>query len=311
MERQAHYAFVGLITFIMALILLGFAFWFIKFDVNQEFGVYDVEFNQPVDWLNKGSEVHFNGIKVGEVTNLRLGKANTHQVFARIKLDSETPIRADSVATLQPQGITGLLYMQISPGSAASPLLRRKPGGPPPVIRSEESALSKLLQGSGSVVEKTYESLDRVNRLLSDRNIKSFSDTLSNLQAVTEDLKSRQQMIDDAHEAIISAGQAADAVTKLANTTDGVLGSQMPETLEKINAATDKLATAADHVAVVADSLKAPIDQVQSSTLPELQESLNNLNEAAQSLKTLVDSVQQSPQELIVKPVAKERKVNQ
>lgn len=311
MERQAQYAFVGLITFVMAVIMLGFAFWFIKFDINADYGVYDVEFNESVDWLNKGSEVHFNGIKVGEVTSLRLGKANTHQVFARIKLDADTPVRIDSVATLQPQGITGLLYMQISPGSASSALLRRKPGGPPPVIRSEESALTKLLQGSGSVVEKTYESLDRINRLLSDRNIKTFSETLDNLQAVTADVKDRAQMIDDAHEAIISAGQAADAVTRLANSTNGVIGEQMPETLEKVNAATDKLAAAADHVAVAVDAIKAPVDQLQTTTLPEVQESLHNLNDASQSLKGLVDSVQQSPQDLINKPAAKERKVNQ
>lgn len=311
MERQAHYAFVGLVTFVMALILLGFTFWFIKFDFNQEYGVYDVEFNQPVDWLNKGAEVHFNGIKVGEVTSLRLGKANTSQVFARIKLDSETPIRVDSVATLQPQGITGLLYMQISPGTASSPLLKRKAGGPPPVIRSEESALAKLLQGSGSVIEKTYESLDRVNRLLSDRNIKTFSDTLDNLQSITADIENRQQMLDDAHEAIISAGQAADAVTKLANSTDGVMAQQLPETLEKINAATEKLATAADRVAVLADSIKQPADQINTQTLPQMQESLENLNEASESLKSLVESVQQNPQGLVSKPAAKQRKVSE
>ncbi|EGF89706.1 mce related family protein [Asticcacaulis biprosthecium C19] len=311
MERQAHYAFVGLVTFVMALILLAFTFWFIKFDFNQEFGVYDVEFNQPVDFLNKGAEVHFNGIKVGEVTSLRLGKANTAQVFARIKLDSETPIRVDSVATLQPQGITGLLYMQISPGSASSPLLKRKPGGPPPVIRSEESALAKLLQGSGSVVEKTYESLDRVNRLLSDRNIKTFSDTLDNLQSITADIENRQQMLDDAHEAVISAGQAADAITKLANSTDGVMAQQLPETLEKINAATDKLATAAERVSVVADSVKGPADQINTQTLPQMQESLENLNEASESLKDLVEQVQQNPQGLVTKPVAKQRKVSE
>ena len=112
MERQAHYAAVGLVTLVLAAILLGFAFWFIKFDFNKDYGVYDVEFNQPVDWLNKGAEVHFNGIKVGEVTSLRLGKPGTHQVFARVQLDAGTPVRTDSVATLMPQGITGLLYTE-------------------------------------------------------------------------------------------------------------------------------------------------------------------------------------------------------
>ncbi|MEI9904711.1 MAG: MlaD family protein [Asticcacaulis sp.] len=310
MERQAHYAFVGLATFVLALVLLGFAFWFIKFDFNRAYGTYDVEFNTPVDGLTKGAEVHFNGIKVGEVTSLRLGQANTHQVFARVQLDADTPVRVDSVASLQPQGITGLFYMQITPGNANSALLKHSVDGPPPVIHSEESALSKLLSGSGSVVEKTYESLDRVNRLLSDHNIKTFSDSLDNLEAVTADLKSRKQLLDDTHEAIISAGQAADAVTQLAHSTNGVMNDKLPASIDRINAATDKLAAAADHVSDLTVSIQAPVDQVQRTTLPEVQESLQNLNEASQSLKALVDQVQSSPTGLIAKAPAKERKVN-
>ncbi|MEI9903905.1 MAG: hypothetical protein WDN06_07920 [Asticcacaulis sp.] len=109
------------------------------------------------------------------------------------------------------------------------------------------------------MVEKTYESLDRVNRLLSDHNIKTFSDSLDNLQAITADLKSRQQLLDDAHEAIISAGQAADAVTQLAHSTNGVVSDQMPETMQKIDAATDKLAAAADHVSELTVAIQAPV----------------------------------------------------
>ena len=311
MERQAHYALVGLATFVLALILVVFAFWFIQFDFNRSFGTYDVEFNTPVDGLTKGAEVHFNGIKVGEVTGLRLGNANTHQVIARVQLDSTTPIRVDSVASLEPQGITGLYYMQISPGSAKAPLLKHIPNGPPPVIHSVESALSKLLTGSGSVIENTYESLNRVNRLLSDRNIKTFSDSLDNLESLTAQLKDQQQLIDDTHEAVISAGQAADAVTQLAHSVNGVASDKLPQTMDQINAATQKLAAAADHVTALADSIKAPVDTVNQTTLPELQESLHNLNDASQSLKSLVDSVHASPQELINKPVAKERKVSQ
>jgi phospholipid/cholesterol/gamma-HCH transport system substrate-binding protein len=311
MERQAHYAAVGLVTLVLASILLGFAFWFIKFDFNKDYGVYDVEFNQPVDWLNKGAEVHFNGIKVGEVTSLRLGKPGTHQVFARVQLDAGTPVRTDSVATLMPQGITGLLYMQISPGTAKAPLLKRRLGDPVPIIHSVESPLQKLLSGSGSVVEKTYESLDRVNRLLSDENIRSVTNTLNNIEDITEDLKQRKQLLDDAHEAVVAAGQAADAITQLAHSTNGVMSNQVPATMDQINAAAQKLSVAADQVSRTAAEIQKPVDQVNNSTLPALEESLQNLNEAAASVKTLVDSVQSSPRGLIARPEAKERKVSQ
>lgn len=311
MERQAHYAAVGLVTLVLASILLGFAFWFIKFDFNKDYGVYDVEFNQPVDWLNKGAEVHFNGIKVGEVTSLRLGKPGTHQVFARVQLDAGTPVRSDSVATLMPQGITGLLYMQISPGTTKAPLLKRRLGDPVPIIHSVESPLQKLLSGSGSVVEKTYESLDRVNRLLSDENIRSVTNTLNNIEDITEDLKQRKQLLDDAHEAVVAAGQAADAITQLAHSTNGVMSNQVPATMDQINAAAQKLSVAADQVSRTAAEIQKPVDQVNDSTLPALEESLQNLNEAAASVKTLVDSVQSSPRGLIARPEAKERKVSQ
>ena len=311
MERQAHYALVGLVTLIVALGLLAFTFWFIKFDFNNSFSTYDVEFDTPVDGLTKGAEVHFNGIKVGEVTSLRLGNANTHQVIAEVQVDGKTPVRVDSVASLEPQGITGLYYMQISPGTAKAALLKRGAAdAPPPVIHSEESALAKLLSGSGSVVEKTYESLDRVNRLLSDHNIKSFSDSLDNLRDITADIKSRQQLLDDAHEAIISAGQAADAVTKLANTSNTVIGTELPQTAQSINAAAIKLGNAADSVSRLTEAVEKPANQINSTTLPELTESLRNLDEASASLKLLVDQAQQSPQGLLNKPVARERKVS-
>ena len=310
MERQAHYALVGLVTLIVALALLAFTFWFIKFDFNNSFATYDVEFDTPVDGLTKGAEVHFNGIKVGEVTSLRLGNANTHQVIAEVQVDGKTPVRVDSVASLEPQGITGLFYMQISPGTARAPLLLRQTDGPPPVIHSQESALAKLLSGSGSVIENTYESLNRVNRLLSDHNIKSFSDSLDNLRDITADIKSRQQLLDDAHEAIISAGQAADAVTKLANTSNTVIGTELPQTAQSINAAAIKLGNAADSVSRLTEAVEKPANQINSTTLPELTESLRNLDEASASLKLLVDQAQQSPQGLLNKPVARERKVS-
>ena len=311
MERQAHYALVGLVTLIVALGLLAFTFWFIKFDFNNSFSTYDVEFDTPVDGLTKGAEVHFNGIKVGEVTSLRLGNANTHQVIAEVQIDGKTPVRVDSIGSLEPQGITGLYYMQISPGTARAPLLVRQPDGPPPVIHSQESALAKLLSGSGSVIENTYESLNRVNRLLSDHNIKSFSDSLDNLRDITADIKNRQQLLDDAHEAIISAGQAADAVTKLANTSNTVIGTQLPQTAQSINAAAVKLGNAADSVTRLTEAVEKPANQINSTTLPELTESLRNLDEASASLKLLVDQAQQSPQGLLNKPVARERKVSQ
>lgn len=307
MERQAHYAVVGMVTLILLAALGGFTFWFIQSGFNNTYATYNVAFDFAVDGLNKGAEVHFNGIKVGEVTALKLGKDNSHRVVATVKIDASTPVRKDSVATLEPQGVTGLAYINISPGSG--PPLVGDPLKGPPVIQSTESRLSKLLSGSGSVIEDAYETLSRVNQLLSDRNIKAFSNSLANLEAVTADLSAREQLLNDAHEAIVSAGQAADAVTALAQSTNTLMGEDGPKTLEKINAATDKLAHAAEEVERLSKAMEAPAAQMSETTLPQLETSLRNLDEATRSLKAVADEARASPQGFAAKPIAKERKV--
>jgi phospholipid/cholesterol/gamma-HCH transport system substrate-binding protein len=311
MERQANYAFVGLMTLVIFIAFFGFAFWMIRSDFNQEYKTYDVVFEKPVNGLTKGGEVHFNGIKVGEVTALKLSNRKINQVIATVKLDGETPVRTDSLATLEPQGLTGLVFIQITPGKVESAMLTmRTPGFEYPVIKADESTLDKLLEGSGSVIERTVEALNRVNKLLSDKNIQAFSNTMTNIEAVSNDIKAREKLIDDAQLAIVSAGKAADAVTRLADATTTMIDTTAPSTFAKIEEASEKLGVASDEVAKLSQELAKPTQQVSQSTLPKLEEAIDNLNEAARTLTQLTDEANASPQALITKSKPKERKVN-
>lgn len=319
MERQAHYAVVGLITLVLTAAAFVFAFWLIQGSFNETYSEYDVVFNSSVNGLTEGGEVHFNGIKVGEVKELRLGKANTAQVIATVRVDSTTPVRVDSTAVLEPLGVTGLNYIQISPGSKEAALLKREPGigARNPVIRATESRLDKLLSGSGGVIESAYESLNRINRLMSDDNLNAFSKTMKNIEditsdigEVTEDLKQRKQLLDDAHEAIVQAGIAAENLSKLANSADVLVKDRVPQTMNRIDDAAAKLADAATEVANLSKAAQGPINEVSETTLPALSDSLRNLNQATRSVEDLVEEVRASPQGLIGKPKAKERKVN-
>jgi phospholipid/cholesterol/gamma-HCH transport system substrate-binding protein len=311
MERKASYTIVGLLTLVLIGIASGFTYWFVQSGFNNSYTTYNVEFNFPVDGLIKGSEVHFNGIKVGEVTLLKIGKINTSQIIATVKIDAEVPVKTDSMATLEPQGVTGLAYINIQPGSENAKIIKIDPLAPTPVIRATESRLSKLLSGSGSVIEDAYETLSRVNRLLSDKNIGIFSQSLVNIEAVTADLKAREAMIDDAHAAIVSARQAADAVTLLAQSGNEVLSKNTPETLANLNAATEKLGAAAVEVEILSKQLQGPASQINDSTLPQMEESLKNLDEASRALKDLANEARASPQDFAAKGAHNERKVPQ
>ena len=118
-------------------------------------------------------------------------------------MTSDVPIRADSYATLEPLGITGVNYIQITAGTASKPLLKDTvPEGQIPRMASQRDALSDLLAGGGFVVQRTVEALDRVNRIFSDENIKTFGATLSDVQAVTAELRERKEIIADAQKTL-------------------------------------------------------------------------------------------------------------
>ena len=310
MERQAHYALVGLATFALALVLLVFAFWFIQFDFNKNFGTYEVEFNTPVDGLTKGAEVHFNGIKVGEVTKIALDKSDPNRVIARVRVTSDVPIKTDSFATLEPQGITGVNYVQITAGAPSKPLLKSTvKSGEVPVIRSQRSALSDLLEGGGTVLTRTIEALDRINRVLSDDNVKTFSASLSDVQAVTAELRERKAIIADADKALQSIEATSTKIGELSDSSKGLVDGDAKRTLKNLGDAADELKATATEVRGMVGKLEGPTTDFATTGLPQLSAAVVTLQSAAESLDRLVGEVEQNPRALVSKPPAKELEV--
>lgn len=212
MERNANYALVGAISLALFMGLVIFVVWLAKLSFTRDYDLYDILFIGPVRGLSEGGEVHFNGIKVGEVSRIELDKSDPNRVIARARVTSDVPIKVDSYATLEPQGITGVNYVQITAGSPNKALLKDTvKSGKVPVLRSQRSALSDLLEGGGTVLTRTIEALDRVNRVLSDKNIKTFSASLSDVQAVTAELRERKEIIADAQKALQSIDATAQS----------------------------------------------------------------------------------------------------
>ena len=57
---------------------------------------YRVVFQGPIGGLRSGASVMFNGIRVGEVTELSLDPNDPKQALATISIDTDTPVRADT-----------------------------------------------------------------------------------------------------------------------------------------------------------------------------------------------------------------------
>src|ERR1700722_8198973 len=102
MERNANYALVGLISTILLIAMIVFVFWLANFVFSAKYDTYFVLFTGPVDGLTRGGDVDFNGIKVGEVSDIKLNAKDPNQVIASVSLRADTPVREDSTASLEP-----------------------------------------------------------------------------------------------------------------------------------------------------------------------------------------------------------------
>src|ERR1700710_2107780 len=127
MERNANYALVGVISTLLLFGMIVFILWLTNFALSAKYDRYNIIFHGPVSGISKGGEVTFNGIKVGEVSEIKLDPRDPNLVIGTVRVQSDTPVRQDSFATLEPQGITGVTFVQITAGTPAKPLLKNLP----------------------------------------------------------------------------------------------------------------------------------------------------------------------------------------
>jgi phospholipid/cholesterol/gamma-HCH transport system substrate-binding protein len=310
MERNANYALVGLISAIVFVGLVVFVVWLAGNGFSRSLDTYDILFKGPVRGLSKGAEVDFNGIKVGEVQRIYLDPKDATMVIAEARVSSDVPIRQDSIATLEPQGITGVNYVQISAGTPSKPLLKDvTPAGVTPIIQTRTDAFSSLLAGGGGIVLKVGETLDRVNQVLSDKNIQTIGTSLSNVKSLTDELAKRKAIIGDAQKTVQDADAAVNQFKDLAKSGDNLLNGNGKQTFAKLSDAATQIEAAAKSLKAMTDSLKGPTSRFATIALPQVSGAISSLRRATDQFNELVGEIRNNPRGFVAKPPAKQVEV--
>ncbi len=236
METRANYILIGAFTLAGIIGAFGFLLWLAKIDVDRQYAYYDVLFDN-VAGLSGAGDVRYNGLPVGQVVDLRLDADDPAKVRVRLELDATTPVRTDTVAQLQSQGVTGVSYVALSGGSADAPRLPR--GG---VIQSEASALQSIFEGAPELLEKAIALLEDVREVVNDDNRVAVSDMLSNLSSASGRLDSALADFETLSGNLGEAAQAiagfTDRLETLSDTAEVTL-QEATETLQGVRGAVD------------------------------------------------------------------------
>jgi phospholipid/cholesterol/gamma-HCH transport system substrate-binding protein len=187
METHARCILIGLFVIVASLAGFGFVYWLHATGGLGERTIYRVRFENTVSGLRTGAAVSFNGIRVGEVTNLQLNPGNPGQVFVTIAIDTGTPVRSDTQARIDVQGLMGSPSIALSGGSPNLPALVASKGEPPLLV-ADASAGQDLTQTAREV-------LGRIDKILAE-NSNSLHDTIANFDTFSAALARNSKGID-------------------------------------------------------------------------------------------------------------------
>jgi phospholipid/cholesterol/gamma-HCH transport system substrate-binding protein len=186
-ETRANYVVIGLFTLVAILATFGFVYWFQHTAGVGERAIYRVLFDGAAMGLRTGGAVLFNGVRVGEVTELRLNPQNPRQVLATISLANTTPVRADTQASLSYQGLTGIAALSLKGGAPTAPALVAMPGELPVIGVDPEAAQD--------ITETAREVLRRIDNVVTE-NKESLRAAIKNIDVFTAVLARNSERFD-------------------------------------------------------------------------------------------------------------------
>lgn len=296
METRSNYVMVGAVTVALLAGALLFIVWLAGLS-NKATKCYDIYFAQGVGGLNKGSNVSFSGVPVGQVKKISLLPNRPEFVWVRIDVDEQTPVLQGTSAQVHGVGFTGVSEIQLTGAERGRPAIEQIGPQGCPVIPATSGGISALLNSAPELIDRIQRLTERLTELLSDKNQNSISNILENIDATTLQLRKRApemgETIAEIKIASHNAGVAANNVAALTNNANQLVNDQGRPAIENLNKAIVSAQQAADNLNGMISDARPGVQNFSKATLPEANKLVHDLRELTQSLQSLSNRANQ------------------
>jgi phospholipid/cholesterol/gamma-HCH transport system substrate-binding protein len=296
METRSNYVMVGAVTVALLIGTLLFIVWLAGLS-NKQTKCYDIYFAQGVGGLNKGSNVSFSGVPVGQVSKISLLPNRPEFVWVRVEVESQTPVLQGTSAQIHGVGFTGVSEIQLTGAERGRPPIRQTGPQGCPVIPATSGGISALLNSAPELIDRIQRLTERLTELLSDKNQNSISDILENIDATTAELRRHAPEMGDTiaeiKTASHNAGIAANNVAALSNNANQLVNGPGRQSIENLNQAIISARQAADNLNAMISDTRPGVQNFSKQTLPEANRLVHDLRDLSQSLKQVSDRVNQ------------------
>jgi len=228
-ESEAKYTLIGAFVIGSLICIVLAVMWLSNNGSREDSKMYSIYFkNATLNGLQLNSSVTMKGIKIGNVDSLEISSRNIELVEVRIKVNKEAPVKHSTTAVVTRNLLTGLAFIELQGGTQSSPELTEvKDGETYPVIPEGSSGIDKVASNVPELLSDATEVMSRVNRVLSDENLKHLESTIANADRFSGALASKgedfAELISSTNETVTQLGKVSANIAKFTKPGDGEL----------------------------------------------------------------------------------------
>ncbi|GJD36540.1 MlaD family protein [Methylobacterium aerolatum] len=295
METRANYALIGAFTLAVILAGFGFTLWLAGGSSRQVSESVRIVFSGSVGGLSRGSSVTFNGIKVGEVTDIHLAPQDPRRVLAMVRVEPSTPLKADTRARLDSAMLTGVSVIALTGGDADAPPLKPGANGEPATIFAQASDIQDMMGLARQIAQRADEMLSRLDRVVAG-NEGAINRAMANVETFSKTLA-------DAGPSIVTLVKAVDG-NRLAHMVDNVdkFSTAMAQSSPDIEAGLHDARTLAAKLNASADRIDGVLKGAEgflgsasgkegSSTFAEIREAAISVRDAGRAFRAMSENL--------------------
>jgi phospholipid/cholesterol/gamma-HCH transport system substrate-binding protein len=308
MEPKVNYVLVGSFVVLLGAALLGLVLWLGKGDYRGTYDHYYSYMRESVSGLSVDAAVKYQGVNVGRVKEIVLSPEIPEEVRLTLDVVRGTPVKEDTVAVLETQGLTGLRTVNLTGGSRGSPPLVAKPGEPYTVIKSRpsfflrvENALSRLLADEGfpRLLVNLSALTEDARVVVDEQNRRALKRILADLANVTGILAAHRAEL---AASIVTGNEALKKIAALSKKMDQQLPEIMGEASKSIRSfqnMTQEIARTSASIESTLEANRANLDQFTGQTLGEAGLLVAELRQLTATAQALVQELERQPSALI------------
>ena len=295
METRAHHVLIGLFTLGTAVAALLFALWMSYAAGERNYQPYRILFERSVSGLSIGSKVQYNGIEVGDVTELTLNPDDPRQVIASVRVYEDTPVKTDTRAKLAFASITGSMSVQLYGGTPESPRLANQTDSMAPFINADPSPIATLFDEGETMIQNINSILINVNELFNDGNREQAGTILTSIAQITEMIASQQTALDQNMalfgEVSRQATTTLESIDTLSQEATQLLRQDGQQMMQSAASASRDVASAAQRIEQLVNDNAGAVDstlqgaQDIAPVLSALRSTLTNLERITRQLE--------------------------